>query len=93
VIGLTDSGSASVSESESKHEMTFNHEERTIRRGAALHEEAGARARMGIDTDSDSDSDPEARNSAGQPDKPLELTRLSCRARRAAPCAGSSTPR
>jgi hypothetical protein len=74
--------------------MTFGDEERDGRSAAGIHEGVAAFGATGMDTDSDSDSDPEARNRVARlPNKPLELTRLSCRARCGASCAGSSTPR
>jgi hypothetical protein len=60
---------------------------------AVDHEEAAAYGAVDIDSDSDSDSDPETgRRAVGLPNRPLEPTRLSWPASRAAFCAGGSTP-
>jgi hypothetical protein len=75
-FGVTESGSASESVSESRHEMTFGYEERRIHSRIADHEEAAVYGAAGIDTDADSDSDPEAGGRVtGLPNKPLQPTR------------------
>jgi hypothetical protein len=90
---MTESGSGSVSESKSRHDMRYHHEERDGHCGAAYREDVAAHSAVGIHTDSDSDSDPEAGNRAGLPNRPLEPTRLSWPAPRGTSCAGGSNAR